>query len=176
MAKGTQKPSASTMRHRDFAAEYVLNGYNATQAYLTVYKPKNDKHANQNASDILANHEVQELLAELVEDSFEMNLPVMRAKLRDEHAAIAFSRISDYLDDEGGIDRGKVLNGDRGAIKRYTERLNPKTGEVYRSIELHDKHKSLDPLGKMVGLTPESEEGKGGLTVHVHLGEEARHW
>jgi Terminase small subunit len=56
-------------RHEAFCHEYRINGFNAKQAYKTVYKTKNDKTAEVNGDRLRSNAEVQARLAELaVED------------------------------------------------------------------------------------------------------------
>jgi phage terminase small subunit len=52
-------------RHKQFAEEYLSNGMNATQAYLSVYKSvKNERTAEAAASRLLSNVKVKEYLYE----------------------------------------------------------------------------------------------------------------
>lgn len=49
-------------KHKLFCDEYLANGFNATVAYKTVYKTKNDKVAGVNAARLLGSASVQEQL------------------------------------------------------------------------------------------------------------------
>lgn len=52
-------------RHKAFADEYLINGMNATQAYLSVYKSvKKTRTAEVNGNKILSNAEVKAYIAE----------------------------------------------------------------------------------------------------------------
>jgi hypothetical protein len=52
-------------RHKAFADEYLVNGMNATQAYLSVYRSvKKEETARVNGSKLLTNANIQAYIAE----------------------------------------------------------------------------------------------------------------
>lgn len=62
-------PELKNKRHEAFCLEYRKNGFNAKQAYKTVYKTKNDRTAESNGQKLLSYTEVQEFLEELSKKS-----------------------------------------------------------------------------------------------------------
>ena len=58
-------PKLKNKRHEAFCMEYRRNGFNAKQAYKTVYKTKNDRTAESAGERLLSKVEVQARLEEL---------------------------------------------------------------------------------------------------------------
>lgn len=107
-------------------------------------------------------------------------------KVIGEHAQIAFSNISDYIESTGfGDFRVKSLDGmpkeKMGAVKSIETK--PGMYGLATKVVLHDKHPSLKALGELMGLVapdntpalydyvkpPEGENGKGDVPEDVYM-------
>lgn len=60
-----------TAKEKAFAEEYVVNGYNATQAYLKAYNTDNYTTANSEGHKVLKKAHVKEYVQELQKAQFE---------------------------------------------------------------------------------------------------------
>jgi phage terminase small subunit len=49
-------------RHKLFVLEYLKNGFNAKQAYISIYKPKSELGAESNSIRLIGNDKIQEFL------------------------------------------------------------------------------------------------------------------
>lgn len=146
--------------------EYYLGCLNATEAAAKAgYSPKS---ARAKGSQLLSNVNIQAVIQErrkkkLAEISIEQN------RVLEEVAAIAFTNFFDVamIGDDGKLTYKKpedIPPHAHKAIKRIlpkdkeTETDRGKTTESSVSIELWDKMKALEFLGKYFGMT----DGKGG--------------
>lgn len=122
-------------KHKRFCEEYIANGCNVTQAYLTVYNCKNEKVANACVYRVFNRPDVQEYIKELQE------------KTKDEAILSAKERMK-YLTD---IVKGEV-----------TETvIKGKDADMFDvEANFNDKIKAIDVLNKMDGQYVERVEVK----------------
>ena len=111
---------ALTEKMKSFCREYVSNGGNGTQAYLTAYDSNNEAVAANESSLLLKRDEVKEYLATITKP------------------------LEDTAMDEGEKIRSLIWeriavcqsNGDDAAIARYTDQLNRLSGR-YQNINVN---------------------------------------
>lgn len=137
---------ALTPKQEAFCREYVANGGNATQAYLTAYDSKSPVSAAQEGYRLLQSGDVQGYLKSL-------NKPLEEAArtkaltARDEQIAFIRERIA--------ICKQK---DDEQSIIRYTDMLN-KINALYKDTEAEQKPESsvvkldMDTLKKLSGAS-----------------------
>lgn len=137
---------ALTPKQEAFCREYVANGGNATQAYLTAYDSKSPVSAAQEGYRLLQSEDIQGYLKSL-------NKPLEEAArtkaltARDEQIAFIRERIA--------ICKQK---DDEQSIIRYTDMLN-KINALYKDTEAEQKPESsvvkldMDTLKKLSGAS-----------------------
>jgi phage terminase small subunit len=126
-------------RHKAFADEYLVNGMNATQAYLSVYRSvKKEETARVNGSKLLTNANIQTYIAERQKENQK------KIEIDQEWILREYMELLKSCKDEG-------LDG-VGTIKDRTNWA-----------------KSLAQLTKMLGLdAPEKQEVEHkGLTINI---------
>lgn len=150
-----------------FCQEYLKLGMNATQAYLTVYKTKNEECARKSASRLLTNVDIQNYINEL-QVKVEEKAIVSIEDIVKELSAIAFTdrtKISQNVrnrillqKDEDGTKKEYFENN---VIFTETKELDETTRKViagYKktqsgfAVETYDKLKALELLGKYLGM------------------------
>lgn len=139
-----------TEKYRIFADEYLVD-LNATRAYKVAYPSvKKDQTAAAAAARLLRNVNVQEYIAERMRER-QQRTEVTQDMVVKELAAIAFSKVTDYIE---------VLNGGVVVIKP-TEGLSDqqiraiagiKEGANGIEIKMNDKEKALELLGRHLGM------------------------
>ena len=60
-------------RHRAFVEEYLVNGYNATQAYIKTYPDSSEEVARSSGSRLLTNANIQSYIASKRQETAERN-------------------------------------------------------------------------------------------------------
>ncbi len=68
--------------HKAFADEYLVNGFNATQAYLKAYPDSTEEAAESSASRLLSNAKVKEYIEEQKKQIKEDAVMTKREKLK----------------------------------------------------------------------------------------------
>lgn len=90
-------------RHRAFADEYLSNGMNATQAYLTVYNTVTKKRtAEVNGNKLLSNTEVEAYIAEK-QDELKKEAKMDRDFIINEYKELLASCKEEGVDGKGTI-------------------------------------------------------------------------
>ena len=146
-----------TDNQRAFCNEYLID-LNATRAYKVAYKTcKKDDTARANASRLLTKANIKAYIDERMRER-EKRTEVTQDKVVKELAKIGFSNIADFATTDGQsvnikptdlIDKNKI-----GAISSI------KQGQNGIEIKLYDKIKSLELLGKHLGIFDDSKESE----------------
>lgn len=106
-----------TIKQANFCEEYIKNGGNGTQAYLTAYDSNSPTSAQIEASRLLDREDIQEYLRKL-------RKPIEKAVLRKVMNEREYKKklIQERIED-------CVARGDDAAIARYIEIWNKMDGE-----------------------------------------------
>ena len=152
---------ALTPRQMTFIEEYMINGFNATQAAITAGYSK--KTANEQAARLLANISVKSEI-ERLQRSIADEYPLLRKRTIERVKKIAFSDIKDYL----SFKTVKVRDGESNGEPLFTYKTvielkdsdDVDGGLISEVSETRDgfKFKRLDPLkalellGRFTGL------------------------
>jgi len=144
---------------------FYINEFNATKAAKRA--GYSEKTCESQGSTLLRNPKVQAEVRRLIEEK-EGSYDIERKGVLNELAKIAFSNISDFClwSNEGidYIDSKNLLKKQTAAIKKITCKKvdGEKSTTTTVSIELWDKAKSLELLGKHLGLFEvlDNNEGK----------------
>lgn len=141
-------------QQRMFVDHYCVD-FNATEAAIKAgYSPKS---AMSLGCQLLKNPKVQAAIEERLEDYGNQNA-VLKARILRELSAIAFSNITDYMSfrDSGTTIRNsdELTRIQTAAIAKVREHITVNSFGENRnfSFELHDKTKTLELLGKHVGM------------------------
>lgn len=141
-----------TKRQEAFIYEYLTNGFNATQAYLKVFKTKNPDQARYKASRLLQKDHIQKKIQEELKKR-QAKYEATTENIVKELSNIAFSDIFELIDIQD--DRTIILKSkdqlkeiDKKAVQSIT--YDAKTGSI--KIKMHDKLKALELLGKHLGM------------------------
>jgi len=172
-----------TAKQKLFCDEYLID-LNATRAYKTVYsKCKTDEAAAVCASKLLRNAKVEKYIEKRMQDR-EKRTEITQDEVLKELAAIAFADITDYVrviekqavqtDEEGKkiplIDKdGKPImvptieytQSDELTKEQTKAIASIKYGKNGIEIEMCDKVKTLELLGRHLGMFKEKVELSG---------------
>ena len=151
-------------RQKRFVEEY-LKDLNATQAALRAgYSPKS---AKQWAGHLLRRPEIAEAVQEAIRKRSERT-ELSQDRVVRELAAIAFADAEDYQQVEGDAlalrDLTQIGREQRRAIQGY------RRGRFGPEIQLCDRMRALELLGKHLGMFEKQQEREG-EGVRVELGE-----
>lgn len=162
-------------RQMAFVRHY-LDTLNATDAARKAgYSAKS---ASEHGCELLRKPKIQQA----IEREVARSVPLLRARVVEETAALAFSNLADYVEfDQGGhsidaLDDGTTVVSEHArvrvkpskqltrrqlaAIRKISERVSA-TGARQVDFELHGKDASLDRLAKILNLLPR----EGGLLL-----------
>lgn len=142
-----------TDKQRAFVDEYLID-LNATRAYKTVYKScKKDETARVNGSRLLTNANVMAYLAQRQRD-LQRRTEVTQDKVVQELAAIAFADIVDYVQvkDYNGLPIVEIVPTAEISADKRAAIAGIKQGNNGIEIKLHDKVKTLELLGRHLGI------------------------
>lgn len=155
-------------RQMAFVRHY-LDTLNATDAARKAgYSAKS---ASEHGCELLRNPKIQRA----IEAEVARSVPLLRARVIEETAALAFSNLADYVEfDQGGHsievledgttvvtehprvkvkDSKKLTRRETAAIKKISERVS-QSGARTVDFELHAKDASLDRLAKLLNMLP----------------------
>jgi phage terminase small subunit len=160
-----KKKSEFNPKHKLFAIEYCKD-FNATRAYQEIYKCSHAT-ADTSGAALLGNPRVQEEIDRLIDLSLKAGRKTLEKKFVNEIQAIGFSRISDYIDEDGDIDLEKVSKTNPGAVKEYkvTHSEGESGSRTTREFKLHSKDKSLELMGKYLNILTEKVEHSGDVNL-----------
>jgi len=148
------KETGLTEKQRLFAIKYIELDFNATQAYVKVYKVS-ERTAEVNGHKLLRNAKIREYIDKEL-DNIIGNTKELEKQVIEEYKKIAFANIKDYIDVETG-EYIMTEDSETGAVESIqVDSVRTKDGESIekRKFKLHDKIKALDSLAKLViGMT-----------------------
>jgi phage terminase small subunit len=149
-----------TPSRKHFCHEYLSNGENGTQAYLSVFKTKNYAAAGVGASRLLKDPKIRayiDLMKATTSREVLDHLTVTKERILDEEAKIAFADVRQMFDENGCV---LPLNRWPEELARcvdgvdITERTDPGSGIVTRTFKyrLNNKGQALQRLQKCLGM------------------------
>jgi phage terminase small subunit len=162
---------AFTAKQERFCEEYVID-CNATQAAIRAgYSPDT---ANEQASRLLANVNIQERIAEL-RAAISSDTGISARRVLEEYAKIAFFDIRKIYNDDGSLRNVCDFDADSAAAVCGIECVAEKTtaGEetiisgTVRKVKLNDKLRALQDVAKHIGLFEKDNQQKSALTVSL---------
>ena len=142
-----------TDKQQLFIAEYLINGFNATQAAITA--GYSEKTARSQANALLTNHDIRKTLKDKIDSSLNVKKDVLEKQIIDKCVAIITASVTDYVDKRGFQTDWKGL--DKRPIKSIERKLNAKGDETIK-IDLHDPKPYIDILGKYIDLAGAKSE------------------
>ncbi len=138
-----------TEKQKIFADEYLID-LNATRAYLVAYpRVKNENTAAVNGSKLLRNTKVASYIQER-----QQRTEVTQDQVIQELAAIAFARVTDYVEIKSNGPSSMVLIKSTDSLSEEQRRAiaGIKEGANGIEIKLNDKEKALELLGRHLGM------------------------
>ena len=149
-----------TKKQKIFADEYLID-LNATRAYKVAYpRVKNDEVARANGSRLLTNANVAAYIEKRMKERQERTQITQDMVVR-ELAAIAFARLTDYVNVKGGM----VKIEDTSSLTEYQVKAlaGIKQGKNGIEVKLNDKLKAAELLGLHLGMFKDKVEVSGSL-------------
>ena len=144
-----------TPKQKKFCQEY-LKDFNATRAYKTVYKVKNERSAQQSGSRLLSNVKVSKYLSEIMHQT----------------------KVSDILDINGVLDNLSQLaiGKPREKVFKRVSYKSKKPKIEYDNVttvtpEDQDQLKALELLGKYYKIFTDKVETQTDITVNIDPGD-----
>lgn len=144
-----------TPKQKKFCQEY-LKDFNATRAYKTVYKVKNERSAQQSGSRLLSNVKVSKYLSEIMHQT----------------------KVSDILDINGVLDNLSQLaiGKPREKVFKRVSYKGKKPKIEYDNVttvtpEDQDQLKALELLGKYYKIFTDKVETQTDITVNIDPGD-----
>jgi phage terminase small subunit len=142
-----------TNKEKAFCKEYIVD-FNARRAAEEA--GYSEKTARQTGYENLTKHYIQVEIHRLTQERAE-RLQVSQDRVVQELMKIAFSDITDYVDNDGSIDiNNETLSG---VIKEYKSKLRYQKTEgsepepiIEKEIKLYDKMKALELLGRHLSM------------------------
>lgn len=157
-----------TPKQKTFCQEYLVD-LNATQAAIRAGYSK--KSAGVVANEILMKPYIQAEIQKLMEKRSE-RIQVKADDVVKELALMAFSRLNNYLSWDGsGIsmkDSDDLTDDQIACVVEIQETLTDKSSNL--KFKLGDKLKSLELLGRHLGMFAEPEKGIGDININVAFG------
>ena len=147
-----------TKKQKIFADEYLID-LNATRAYKVAYpRVKNDEVARANGSRLLTNANVAAYIEKRMKERQERTQITQDMVVR-ELAAIAFARLTDYVNVKGGTveDTSSLTKYQVKALAGIKQRKNG------LEVKLNDKLKAAELLGRHLGMFKDKVEVSGSL-------------
>lgn len=145
--------------HALFVNEYVCNGGNGTQAYMSAYPSAKYDSASVLANKLIRNIKIQEAIqAEFARIFKDKDKEFKRGELYQQISQIGNSDISDIIEIEGDTLRIKDLNSLPPSVRKCIKtikvsRKDTEQGEqVVHEVTLHDKMKALELQAKILRL------------------------
>lgn len=151
-------------QHERFCQEYLIDN-NGAQAAIRAKFGK--KSARSKASQLLTKVNIQDRIAELRVER-EKRTQISQDRVLKELACLGHSNIKDYIKHaaDGFIqfkDIDKISEEDAKAIESI--KVNYKEGKI--EFKLHSKTRTLDMIGRHLGMFTDKIEHSGGITHQI---------
>lgn len=171
--KSNKKPSKITLnRYEAFAKEYVANGLNATQAYLSIYtKSKNERSARTNGYLLLTNPYVIDFVQQAQAEAAKKT-EITRDMLLAELAAIGFADLTTMVDENGQVKPFSEMGKSTKAISEIqtdSRSIDEQVIEKRSRIKAHDKLKAIQMLSNMLGFDTPQEMNVNHTGIQILL-------
>jgi phage terminase small subunit len=146
--------SKLTLQQQAFVEEFCIDFCQTKAAIRAGYSPKS---ANQIASKLVNNSEIQNAIHEKLSD-YGMKNEILKQRILNQLSNLAFSDIRDYLDfDDRGVTLKKSSDLTREQASaivevRQTETVNAFGSSVNVTFKLAHKEKSLELLGRHLAM------------------------
>lgn len=151
-----------TIKQEQFIAEY-LKDKNATRAYTTAYKCKNEDTARANGSKLLTNPDIKALISQKAGQQL-AKMDISAEKVLREYDIIASGDLRDFYDEAGNLKPMKDWTAEMGkrvaAIETVIKNVAAGDGQTdtIHKIKLWPKDRALEGLAKHLGLLTERVE------------------
>ena len=163
-----------TLKEKKFCDEYLVNNFNGTRAYLFAYpNTKTENVAGNMANKLLKKPKVKKYLASFTEKMSKAKL-LTAEEVLIKIQNIATANIVDFFKDVNDnfltLEDLKALPRElTEAIKTITPVLDRETGLFKAKIELHDKNKAIENLGRYYKLFTDKIEEKSETTLNINF-------
>lgn len=158
-------PKLKNKRHELLVQEYLID-LNQTQAAIRAgYSPKT---ANEQASRLFANVNIRARVDELMAERSKRT-GVNADRVLFELARLGLINAADVINMDSATIKSSAARDDTAAIASVKVKIIPSEDGniVEREIKLYDKNKSLELLGKHLGLFTDKLELSGKLPLQV---------
>lgn len=156
-----------TSKQELFVEEYLID-LNATQAAIRAgYSPKT---ANEQGSRMLANVSIRARIdIEMAERSKRTGINADR--VLQELGRLGFINACDVIDTDTVTVKSDAVRDDTAAIASVKMKIVPtRYGDIIeREIKLHDKNKSLEMIGKHLGLLSDNINLSGNMSFDIKV-------
>ncbi len=187
MTKKSKKTEKKPTKEDLFVHEYLTNGRNQSKAYMEVYESDNPLAASVQGHHLLKKPNIKEAIRKITKEKLDQ-YDYCEGDIIREVAGIAFSDITNYLDFAGD----EILLKSSDTLKHYSRvikkvKITPKLmsavgsdGEkVFKEgatveLELYDKIKALDMLGKNLQLFEPKKKDEDAGSINDKLADIAR--
>ena len=147
-----------TEKQKIFADEYLID-LNGTRAYRVAYPSvKKDEVAAAAAARLLKNVKVEAYIQKRMEER-QTRTEITQDRVLEELAAIAFARATDYAEIKGECVR--IKDTDTLDEQQIRAIAGIKEGKYGIELKLNDKEKSLELLGRHLGMFKDKLEVSG---------------
>ena len=145
-----------TDKQKRFCDEYLID-LNATRAYKTAYPSiKKDETARANGSRLLTYANIKKYIGERMQERQERT-EVTQDQVVKELAAIAFAKATDYAE----VRDGQVIIKNTMDLSDMMVRAIAGIKEGRNGVEINDKGKALELLGRHLGMFKDKVEVSG---------------
>jgi phage terminase small subunit len=153
-----------TDKQKMFIAEYLINGFNATQAAMKAGYSK--KTANEQASRLLANVSIRGAINDEINKALDDKRDELKTQVIAEYKKIALADIKNILQyDQDGVtvmpsedvDTSVIASVEieQDIVKSESTQTTTVSNKKIK-FKLHDKIKALDGLSKYLGISKEN--------------------
>lgn len=152
-----------TEKQKIFADEYLID-LNGTRAYKAAYpNVKKDDTASSAASRLLKNVKIASYIEKCMEERSK-RVEVTQDNVLKELAAIAFAKITDVVSIKKGVVKVKDTKDIPNELLPVIESI--KEGKYGIEIKFYAKDKSLELLGRHLGLFNDKMELSGNVNIN----------
>jgi len=160
-----------TERQKKFCEEYIVD-FNATQSAIRSGYSK--KTANRIGTENLSKLVIQEYVSELIKDR-EERTQITADMVVKELAKIAFHDIRRLYDENGNMIQVSDLDDETASVVSSFKSRKEKTGQGQEDYDIideykrFDKLKSLELLGKHLGMFEKDKDDDDEITVNLKI-------
>lgn len=148
-----------------FCREYIID-LNATKAAIRA--GYSEKTAKEIGSQNLTKLNIQDRIAQLRKKTLE-KLDISHERIAKEYAKIAFSDLSDCVDNEGNIKNINKIENSAAVSSLITDEYTTVSGasHIKTKITLHSKRDGLDGLAKHTGFYEKDNNQKSNAQIII---------